>query len=143
MQYSPAVVRRWPQLLIFPEGSTSNRKALMNFKPGAFIPGKPVQPVLVRYPNRVDTVTWTWNQPHGSKTVMFATLAQLFSRASLELLPVYHPSEEEVADPKLYANNVRNLMAKALEIPTNDLTFEEVKARYAQFYKKKNKDKQQ
>ena len=31
-------------------------------------------------------------------------------------------------------------MAKALEIPTNDLTFEEVKARYAQFYKKKNKD---
>ena len=39
----------WPQLLIFPEGSTSNRKALMSFKPGAFVPGKPVQPVLIRY----------------------------------------------------------------------------------------------
>ena len=87
MQYSPAVVRRWPQLLIFPEGSTSNRKALMSFKPGAFIPGKPVQPVLVRYPNNIDTVTWTWNQPHGSKTVLFTTLAQPFSRASLELMP--------------------------------------------------------
>ena len=38
----------WPQLLIFPEGSTSNRKALVPFKPGAFVPGKPVQPVLIR-----------------------------------------------------------------------------------------------
>ena len=51
---------RWPQLLIFPEGSTSNRKALMSFKLGAFYPGKPVQPVLLRYPNKIDTVTWTW-----------------------------------------------------------------------------------
>ena len=56
----PNPSERWPQLLIFPEGSTSNRKALMSFKPGAFYPGKPVQPVLVRYPNKIDTVTWTW-----------------------------------------------------------------------------------
>ena len=41
--------RDWPQLMIFPEGSTSNRKALMSFKPGAFVPGKPVQPILIRY----------------------------------------------------------------------------------------------
>ena len=40
--------RPWPQLMIFPEGSTSNRKALMSFKPGAFVPGKPVQPILIR-----------------------------------------------------------------------------------------------
>ena len=56
----PDPAERWPQLLIFPEGSTSNRKALMSFKLGAFYPGKPVQPVLLRYPNRIDTVTWTW-----------------------------------------------------------------------------------
>ena len=56
----PDPKERWPHLLIFPEGSTSNRKALMTFKNGAFYPGKPVQPVLVRYPNRIDTVTWTW-----------------------------------------------------------------------------------
>ena len=48
----------WPQLVIFPEGSTANRKALMSFKPGAFYPGRPVQPVLIRYPNKLDTVTW-------------------------------------------------------------------------------------
>ena len=56
----PDPAERWPQLLIFPEGSTSNRKALMSYKLGAFYPGKPVQPVLLRYPNRIDTVTWTW-----------------------------------------------------------------------------------
>jgi lysophosphatidylcholine acyltransferase/lyso-PAF acetyltransferase len=56
----PDPAERWPHLLIFPEGSTSNRKALMSFKLGAFYPGKPVQPVLLRYPNRIDTVTWTW-----------------------------------------------------------------------------------
>ena len=39
--------RPWPQLMIFPEGSTSNRKALMSFKPGAFVPEKPVQPILI------------------------------------------------------------------------------------------------
>ncbi len=48
----------WPQLVIFPEGSTANRKALMSFKPGAFYPGRSVQPVLIRYPNWLDTVTW-------------------------------------------------------------------------------------
>ena len=56
----PDPAERWPQLCIFPEGSTSNRKALMSFKLGAFYPGKPVQPVLIRYPNNTDTVTWTW-----------------------------------------------------------------------------------
>ena len=30
----------------------------MTFKPGAFYPGKPIQPVLIRYPNKTDTITW-------------------------------------------------------------------------------------
>jgi len=143
LHQAPDPEDRWPQLVIFPEGSCSNRKALMTFKPGAFIPGKPVQPVLVRYPNKIDTVTWTWNQPHGSKSVMFTTMAQPYTKAVLEYLPVYRPSQEEVDDPKLYANNVRQLMAKALQVPTTELTFEEVKAKYAAFYKKKNVDKKE
>jgi len=131
--------RAWPQLMIFPEGSTSNRKALMSFKPGAFVPGKPVQPVLIRYPNEVDTVTWTWNQQHGAKSIMWLTLAQPFSRASVEFLPVYKPSSEEIENPKLYAANVREVMAKALQVPTCDLSFEEVKRLYGKKYKSKKK----
>jgi len=130
----------WPQLMIFPEGSTSNRKALMSFKPGAFVPGKPVQPILIRYPNEVDTVTWTWNQTHGAKSVLWLTLAQPFSRASIEYLPVYTPSSEEKENPILYAANVRDVMAAALKVPTCDLNFEEVKKLYGKKYKnRKNK----
>ena len=50
----------WPQLIVSPEGTTSNGKALLYFKPGAFYPGKPIQPILIRYPNAIDTITWTW-----------------------------------------------------------------------------------
>lgn len=41
----------WPQFLIFPEGTTTNRKALISFKAGGFIPAMPVQPVVLRYPD--------------------------------------------------------------------------------------------
>ncbi|KAF4522885.1 hypothetical protein B566_EDAN012939 [Ephemera danica] len=81
----------WPQVLIFPEGTCTNRSCLITFKPGAFYPGVPIQP--------------------------------LNSSCEIEFLPVYHPSPEEQADPKLYANNVRDLMAKALGIPVSDYTY--------------------
>jgi hypothetical protein len=51
------------QVLIFPEGTCTNRSCLITFKPGAFYPGVPIQPVCIRYPNKLDTVTWTWEGP--------------------------------------------------------------------------------
>uniref|UniRef100_A0A8I4A419 Lysophosphatidylcholine acyltransferase 1 n=1 Tax=Callithrix jacchus TaxID=9483 RepID=A0A8I4A419_CALJA len=54
---------KWPQIMIFPEGTCTNRTCLITFKPGAFIPGAPVQPVVLRYPNKLDTITWTWQGP--------------------------------------------------------------------------------
>lgn len=51
------------QVLIFPEGTCTNRSCLITFKHGAFYPGVPVQPVCIRYPNKLDTVTWTWEGP--------------------------------------------------------------------------------
>lgn len=87
------------------------------------------------------------NQPHGAKSVIWTTLAQLFTRAELEFLPVYLPSKEEQNDPKLYASNVRKQMASHLAIPTSEMTFEEVKSRYATVYKNKklikSKDKEE
>lgn len=43
----------WPKVLIYPEGTTTNRGVLLKFKPGAFYPKLPVQPVLIKYNNRV------------------------------------------------------------------------------------------
>lgn len=40
---------RFPRVLVFPEGTCTNQRALITFKHGPFIPGKPIQPVTVRY----------------------------------------------------------------------------------------------
>ena len=66
-------------------------------------------------------------------------MTQLFQRAVLEYLPVYTPSQTEIDDPKLFARNVRTVMAQALGVPTSDLTFEEIKEKYGKLYKKKDK----
>lgn len=120
----------WSQFLIFPEGTTSNRKALMSFKPGGFLPGKTVQPLLIRYKNKHDTVSWTWDQPHGFALCFLYTLCQWNNTAELHFLDPYVPSDEEVKDPVLFANNVRKVMAEALDIPICDMTFEDIKQRY-------------
>ena len=101
----------WPHILIFPEGTCTNRKSLIQFKPGAFYPGQKVQPVLIRYPNKTDTLTWTWQGPHVA-ILLWKTLAQFHNFVEIEFLPVYTPSDEEIKDPKLYAQNVQQLMAE-------------------------------
>nr|XP_014353484.1 PREDICTED: lysophosphatidylcholine acyltransferase 1 [Latimeria chalumnae] len=110
--------------MIFPEGTCTNRSCLITFKPGAFIPGVPVQPVVLRYPNKMDTITWTWQGP-GAFEILWLTLCQFHNFVEIEFLPVYVPSEEEIKNPALYANNVRRIMAKALKVPVTDYTFED------------------
>ncbi|CAL8289339.1 unnamed protein product [Merluccius merluccius] len=114
----------WPQIMIFPEGTCTNRSCLITFKPGAFIPAVPVQPVVIRYPNRMDTITWTWQGP-GAFEILWLTLCQLHNEFEIEYLPIYTPSEEEKKNPALFANNVRRIMAKALRVPTTDYSFED------------------
>ncbi|KAJ8909590.1 hypothetical protein NQ315_005907 [Exocentrus adspersus] len=116
----------WPQILIFPEGTCTNRSCLITFKPGAFFPGVPIQPVCIRYPNKLDTVTWTWEGPSALK-LLWLTLSQPYSNCEIEFLPVYTPNEEEKQDPKLFARNVRAVMAKALNIPVVDYTYDDCK----------------
>uniref|UniRef100_A0A665US18 Lysophosphatidylcholine acyltransferase 1 n=1 Tax=Echeneis naucrates TaxID=173247 RepID=A0A665US18_ECHNA len=95
----------WPQIMIFPEGTCTNRSCLITFKPGAFIPAVPVQPVVIRYPN---------------------LLVRLFKGIFCDtFLPIYTPSEEEKKNPTLFAINVRRVMAKALGVPITDYSFED------------------
>uniref|UniRef100_A0A8C5EBE1 Lysophosphatidylcholine acyltransferase 1-like n=1 Tax=Gouania willdenowi TaxID=441366 RepID=A0A8C5EBE1_GOUWI len=114
----------WPQIMIFPEGTCTNRSCLITFKPGAFIPAVPVQPVVIRYPNKLDTITWTWQGP-GAFEILWLTLCQLHNEFVIEFLPIYTPSEEEKKNPTLFAINVRRVMAEALGVPITDYSFED------------------
>ncbi|XP_061807058.1 lysophosphatidylcholine acyltransferase 1 [Nerophis lumbriciformis] len=114
----------WPQIMIFPEGTCTNRSCLITFKPGAFIPAVPVQPVVMRYPNKLDTITWTWQGP-GAFEILWLTLCQLHNEFEIEFLPIYTPSEEEKRNPALFAINVRRVMAEALGVPITDYSFED------------------
>ncbi|KAI4880231.1 hypothetical protein NFI96_018481 [Prochilodus magdalenae] len=141
---------RWPQILIFPEGTCTNRSCLITFKQGAFVPGVPVQPVLLRYPNKLaipqsrdslslreekpasdpkeeqdqDTVTWTWQGPKA-KTLLLRTLCQLYTTVEIEFLPPHIPTEDEQKNPNKFAQAVRSVMAESLRLPITDHTFED------------------
>uniref|UniRef100_A0A087YF29 Lysophosphatidylcholine acyltransferase 1 n=1 Tax=Poecilia formosa TaxID=48698 RepID=A0A087YF29_POEFO len=114
----------WPQVMIFPEGTCTNRSCLITFKPGAFIPGVPVQPVVIRYPNKLVRLPIDWSNPFRFK-ILWLTLCQLHNEFVIEFLPIYTPSEEEKRNPALFAVNVRRVMAKALGVPITDYSFED------------------
>ncbi|XDV39750.1 hypothetical protein PO909_008941, partial [Leuciscus waleckii] len=125
VNFKPCLVQYFPKrIMIFPEGTCTNRSCLITFKPGAFIPAVPVQPVVIRYPNQLDTITWTWQGP-GAFKILWLTLCQFHNEFQIEYLPIYSPSEEEKNNPALFAHNVRRLMAKALQVPVTDYSFED------------------
>ncbi|XP_050970307.1 lysophospholipid acyltransferase LPCAT4 [Labeo rohita] len=113
----------WPQMLMFPEGTTTNGRALIKFKPGAFLAGVPVQPVLLHYPSEPDTVRWTWKGLTWLGA-LWHTTSQIYTSVTVEFLPVYTPSQKEKQNPDLYAENVQKLMAKALRVPATDYVME-------------------
>ena len=112
----------WQQVLIFPEGTCTNRQAFITFRLGAFYPSVPVQPVMIRYDNILDTVTWTW-EGIGAWKVIAYTLSQLYTNCTIEYLPPYVPSQEEKEDPKKFASGVRSVMAKSLGVGTTDCSY--------------------
>ncbi|PVD21270.1 hypothetical protein C0Q70_19441 [Pomacea canaliculata] len=115
---------QWPQIFIFPEGTCTNRSCLITFKGGAFIPGVPVQPVCLRYGNKLDTITWTWDGP-GAYQCLWFTLCQFQNHLEIEFLPVYKPNQQEIENPRLFAENVRAVMAECLQIPVTDHTYDD------------------
>uniref|UniRef100_A0A671XNK2 Lysophosphatidylcholine acyltransferase 1 n=1 Tax=Sparus aurata TaxID=8175 RepID=A0A671XNK2_SPAAU len=62
----------WPQIMIFPEGTCTNRSCLITFKPGAFIPAVPVQPVVIRYPNKLFLPIYTPSEEEKRNPALFA-----------------------------------------------------------------------
>lgn len=109
---------KYRRLIVFPEGTCTNRSKLIEFKHGSFNGSHSVQPILLRYPFKYFNPTWTSGGP-SRLLLTFRLLCQFRNYVTVEYLPVYTPSAEEAQDSKLYATNVQNLMATELGIETS------------------------
>ena len=54
----------------------------------------------------------------------------------LTFLPPYSPSPAEQEDPQLFVDNVRSVMAASARIPTCDISYAEIIAKYGNKKKK-------
>ncbi|OWM74502.1 lysophospholipid acyltransferase LPEAT1-like [Punica granatum] len=114
-----------PQLMLFPEGTTTNGDFLLPFKTGAFLSRAPVVPVILRYP--WERFSLAWESISGGRHALFL-LCQFVNRMEVTRLPVYYPSTEEMSDPKLYAYNLRRLMADEGNLKLSDVGLPEKRA---------------
>uniref|UniRef100_A0A8C1JP61 EF-hand domain-containing protein n=1 Tax=Cyprinus carpio TaxID=7962 RepID=A0A8C1JP61_CYPCA len=121
----------WPQD-VFCSPSSSNEKCVCSFLSGVWR-GVCVMGAhgLMLWFWLQDTITWTWQGP-GAFKILWLTLCQLHNEFEIEYLPIYSPSEEEKKNPALFAHNVRRLMAKALQVPVTDYSFEDCQLATAQ-----------
>jgi 1-acyl-sn-glycerol-3-phosphate acyltransferase len=124
-------IGRWNPITMFAEGTCTNQKSLIQFRHGAFSPGVPVQPMIIRYPFRHCDQSWCGLENPGSS--LLRIMCQFHNRLQYSYLPVYEPSEEEKRDPYLFAENVRTIMSIAMCVPKTEHTFEDMRvAAYAQ-----------
>lgn len=107
-----------PMMMLFPEGTTTNGDFLLPFKTGAFLATAPVRPVILRYPYQ--RFSLAWDSISGALHV-FYLFCQFINHMEAIWLPVYYPSQEEKDDPKLYASNVRRLMAREGNLTMSDI----------------------
>jgi len=111
--------------MIFPEGTTTNGRMLIQFKVGAFSPVKPILPVLLRYRFRHYDFTWVGGNSNMGMCILRMML-QFANFCTVVVLDLYTPSEEEINDPILFANNVRTVMASKLGVPTTEHSYDDM-----------------
>ncbi|XP_039127516.1 lysophospholipid acyltransferase LPEAT2 [Dioscorea cayenensis subsp. rotundata] len=103
----------FPRVLLFPEGTTTNGRALISFQLGAFIPGFPVQPVIVRYPHvHFDQ---SWGNISLAK-LMFRMFLQFHNFMEVEYLPIVLPQEKKHETVAQFAQRTSYAMASALNV---------------------------
>ncbi|XP_010272600.1 PREDICTED: lysophospholipid acyltransferase LPEAT2-like [Nelumbo nucifera] len=101
----------FPRVLLFPEGTTTNGRVLISFQLGAFIPGFPIQPVVVRYPHVHFDQSWG----HISLAkLMFRMFTQFHNFMEVEYLPIVTPLEGQKESPVHFAERTSYAIASAL-----------------------------
>ncbi|KAG9156931.1 hypothetical protein Leryth_015516 [Lithospermum erythrorhizon] len=104
--------KRFPRVLLFPEGTTTNGRCLLSFQLGAFIPLYPVQPVVVRYPHVHFDQSWGLI---GLAKLMFRMFLQFHNFMEVEYLPVILPDSQKESAVSL-SQRTSHAIATALNV---------------------------
>ncbi|GLT39485.1 hypothetical protein SLA2020_136730 [Shorea laevis] len=104
---------RFPRVLLFPEGTTTNGKFFISFQLGAFIPGYPIQPVIVRYPHVHFDQSWG---TISLAKLMFRMFTQFHNFMEVEYLPVVMPPDRQKQNVIHFAEKTSHAMATALNV---------------------------
>ena len=115
----------FPPMMIYPEGTTTNGKVLVQFKKGAFAPGMPVQPIVLRYRSTFLNPAAVGDMS-GLAGSFIRQMLQPYMSLSVTLLPSVTPSVEEQANPREYAKRVRALFATEMNVPVTEHSYEDV-----------------
>lgn len=90
---------RFPPILIFPEGTTTNGHCLIDFKRGAFVPAVTVQPIVIKYPchhyNPADTGR------HSGNKSLFWLMLQFANWIEVTELDPYVEEQSSLSPPVL------------------------------------------
>ncbi|KAK8654556.1 hypothetical protein V6N13_128519 [Hibiscus sabdariffa] len=85
----------------------------MSFQLGAFLPGHPVQPIIVRYPHVHFDQSWGLI---SLAKLMFRMFTQFHNFMEVEYLPVVIPPDHKTQSPVHFAERTGQAMASALNV---------------------------
>ena len=117
---------RFPSLMIYPEGTCTSGKCLVQFKKGAFTAQRPVQPLILQYSSPYYNVAACRDNQNGMLHSFFLMMCQPWIHLKCTMMPVHSPTEAEKADAVLFARNVRALMAAEMGVPVTEHSYEDV-----------------
>ncbi|KAI3429017.1 uncharacterized protein J3R85_008838 [Psidium guajava] len=114
---------RFPRVLLFPEGTTTNGRVIISFQLGAFIPSYPIQPVIVRYPHvHFDQ---SWGNISLAK-LMFRMFTQFHNFMEVQYLPVLYPLEDQKETAVHFAKRASHAIATALNVTQTSHSYGDV-----------------
>jgi lysophosphatidylcholine acyltransferase / lyso-PAF acetyltransferase len=116
-----------PPVAIFAEGTTTSGNYILRMRTGAFVAGTPIAPVVIRYPYEHFSPSY-----ESIRTVpyLYRMLSQFYNRVEYLRLPVYYPNEEEKRNPRLFADNVMELIISRSDFLPGTEKFKRSEANY-------------
>eukprot|EP00931_Biecheleriopsis_adriatica_P079069 TRINITY_DN52489_c0_g1_i1.p1 TRINITY_DN52489_c0_g1~~TRINITY_DN52489_c0_g1_i1.p1 ORF type:complete len:386 (+),score=71.69 TRINITY_DN52489_c0_g1_i1:47-1159(+) len=110
--------------VIYPEGITNSQRGLFRFNTGAFAPGKPVLPVVQRFPYKHMNPGWvsrsTISAGNDIPLLLIRYMTQFNMPIQVKFMEVWEPNDAEKKDAMLFANNLQNYFGLQLDCCVTD-----------------------